>query len=360
MSVPRISALRARGVRLPLSTPVQTAAGVLHETPLALLDVASDDGLWGHAYLRTYTPRALAALLALLEALAELVVGLAAEPGPVRARLGAEFRLLGQRGLVGAAGAGLDAALWDLCAQRAGLPLARLLGAERTRIPAYAALASMSPREAAAQAEHAAQRGFRAVKVKLGGGALERDLETARAVRSAVGPDLGLMADYNQSLTPFEAIRRIRALAELRLAWIEEPVAGGDLPGHAEVRSAVQTPIQSGENWESLDELRTALRLGAGDLVMLDAMRIGGPSGWREAAALAEQASLPLSSHAFPELSVHLLAASPTAHWLEYSGQLDPLLEEPLAVRAGWAELPSRPGAGLNWRPAAVSRYQSA
>jgi mandelate racemase len=114
-----------RPVDLPLEDPVETASGVLRTAALVLVDVRDADGVEGHAYLRTYTPVALRALAALLEDVAPLVRGLPAAPAPVRARLRAEFKLLGDRGLIGAAIAGLDMALWDVAARREGVPLAR-------------------------------------------------------------------------------------------------------------------------------------------------------------------------------------------------------------------------------------------
>jgi mandelate racemase len=91
---------------------------------------------------------------------------------------------------------------------------------------------------------------------------------------------------------------------------------------------------------------------------MPDAMKIGGVTGWQRAAAIADAAALPISSHLFPELSAHLLAASPTGHWLEYVDWAEPILREPLRIENGHAVLSEAPGSGIAWDEAAVERYR--
>jgi mandelate racemase len=90
---------------------------------------------------------------------------------------------------------------------------------------------------------------------------------------------------------------------------------------------------------------------------MPDAQRIGGVSGWMRAAALAQAAGIEMSSHLFPEASSHLLAATPTCHWLEYVDWADPVLEEPAKLKNGWVVVPERPGLGLRWNERAVKKY---
>lgn len=329
---------------------------MLRTAALVLVDVRDADGVEGHAYLRTYTPVALRALAALLEDLAPLVRGLPAEAAPVRARLRAEFKLLGDRGLAGAAIAGIDMALWDIAARREGVPLAALLGSDRRRVPAYASLHAMAPDRAAVEAEAALADGFRAIKVKVGRSDLGADLEVVRALRAVAGDGVPLMVDYNQSLSVDEAIERARALDAEGVAWLEEPTRADDVAGHARIAAATRMPVQLGENWQTPAELEAALAARACDLGMPDAMKIGGVSGWREAAAIAATAGLPLSSHTFCEYSVHLLAASPTAQWLEHLDHVAPILQEPLTVIDGEAHVPERPGAGVEWDKAALRR----
>jgi len=103
--------------------------------------------------------------------------------------------------------------------------------------------------------------------------------------------------------------------------------------------------------------MAAGLAAGASNLGMPDAMKIGGVTGWQRAAALADAAGLPISSHLFPEISVHLLAASPSAHWLEYVDWAAPILQQPLTIGNGCAMAPDTPGTGIAWDEAAVARH---
>jgi mandelate racemase len=324
--------------------------------PFVLIDVRDEEGATGRSYLRTYTPLALRALGTLVQDIAPLITGSQKPPEAVNRDVRNHFGLLGTRGLVGAAIAGLDMALWDLDARQAGVPLARHLGSDIDRVPAYQSLRAIEPGAAAEEAGAAVAAGFTAVKVKLGHGSLDDDLAVIEAIRTAVGPTAGLMVDYNQSLSTADAIRRGQALDERGLAWIEEPTDAHDRAGNAQIAAALRTPVNAGENLEGPTEAAAALTAGACDGLSLDAMKIGGVTGWIEAAAHAARAGAPVSSHAFPEFSVHLLAASPTRQWLERHDLVAPILQEPVTVEDGYALVPDRPGAGLEWDEGAVSR----
>jgi mandelate racemase len=102
-----------------------------------------------------------------------------------------------------------------------------------------------------------------------------------------------------------------------------------------------------------------ALAAGACDYVMPDAERIGGVTGWMRAAALAQGAGVEMSSHLFPEVSCHLLAATPTCHYLEYVDWADAVLEEPARLEDGRVVVPSTPGTGMRWNEKAVERYKA-
>jgi len=343
----KIARVRARAVDLALERPVETAAGVMRTAPIVLVDVETTEGITGSGYLRTYTAVALEPLARLVENVGELIAGAAAEPAAVAATLTAHFRLLGAQGLTGMAAAGIDMALWDAAAKARELPLAALLGGEPRPIPAYASLRSMRPASAAAEAEELLALGFRGLKVKVAGGA---ELETIRSVRAVAGDGIDLMVDYNQSLSVDEALARARALDDEGLHWIEEPTRGDDFAGHARIAAAARTPVQLGESFWGVPDLEKSIAAGASDHVTLDAMKIGGVTGWLRAAALADDAGLPASSHTFPELSVHLLAVTPTCHRLEYLDHARPLLAEPIRIVDGHAVPPERPGSGLEWR----------
>lgn len=355
-----ISGLAVRAVHVPMRIPLQTSSGTIVIAPLALLDLHTAQGVVGRTYLFCYTPLVLQPVCALLRNLEPVLRGLAVAPLAIDQMLHARFRLLGSKGVVGMALAGIDMAAWDALAKAQGQPLARALGADLCEIPAYnsCGLGLIGAAKAAAEAEQLAAPGFEAIKVRLGYPTLAEDLAVVRAVKRAVGDQVQLMSDYNQVLPTPEAALRIRALGDEGLSWIEEPCAADDYEGYARLRAGATTPIQMGENWWGPKEMAASLRAGASDLGMPDAMKIGGVSGWLQAAALAQAAGMPLSTHLFPEVSVHLMAATPTRHWLEFVDWASPILADPMEVRAGKARVPDVPGTGIEWNEAAVERHR--
>jgi mandelate racemase len=339
--------------------PLQTRGGAISIAPLALIDLLTDEGVTGSTYLFCYTPLALKPVLQTLANVAELLRGNTVAPLDFDRKLQGQFRLLGVKGIVGMALAGIDMAAWDALARAQGVPLVRLLGAAPRPIPAYnsCGLGLIGAERAAAEAEQLAAPGFRAIKVRLGYADAKTDVEVVRAVRLAVGAGIDVMSDYNQGLSVAEAVLRTEALAGEGLYWVEEPTAADDHAGHAEIRRRTRLRIQMGENWWGPHEMARCVALGASDFGMPDAMKIGGVTGWMRAAAIADSAGLPISSHLFPEISAHLLAASPTGHWLEYVDWADPILRQPLRVENGLAVVPDTPGCGIAWNEAAVERF---
>jgi mandelate racemase len=318
-----------------------------------LIDVATDQGITGRSYLFAYSRVALAPLARLVADIGAECVGKPVAPVALMEAFDRRFRLLGWQGLVGMAVSGLDMAFWDVLGRADGCSLAQRLGGLPVALPAYDSFGLIDPRQDEAALLASVDAGFRAVKIKLGEGDLARDVEVVRAVRAIIGPQIRLMVDYNQALTPADAIRRIARLSAFDLDWVEEPVRAEDAPGHAQVRARSPVPIQTGENWWFPQAMAGFIRAGASDCAMLDVMKIGGVTGWLRAAALAEAAGLPLSSHIFPEVSAHLLAVTPTAEWLEHLDLAGHLLLDPLRPDRGTVTARG-PGLGLDWDEAAV------
>lgn len=356
---PTIRAIRARGVIVPMRRPLATAGGAVSKAPLALVDLETDQGVTGSAYVFCYTPLALAPTVALLGAVGDAIAGELLAPVRLMEDMQARFRLLGLQGLAMMAAAAVDMAAWDALAKSKGLPLARLLGAEPVSLPAYNSkgLGLIGRERAPDEARELAAEGFSAIKLRLGYAHLRDDVAVAEAVREAVGDATRIMTDYNQALDPSEAAKRARALGHLGLEWIEEPVRFDDYAGCARVRDASPVPIQIGENCWGVHDMQKALDAGSCDLFMPDAAKIGGVSGWRTAAGMAEARGLPVSSHLYPEISAHLLAATATRHWLEYVDWAEPVLREPLPVVDGHVSAPDGPGSGIEWDEDAVARF---
>ena len=344
-----IESLQVRAERVPMAEPHRTASGVITESPLVRVDLRTRAGVVGHAFVFTYTAAALKPVADLVTNLEALVKGQPLAPEAITRGLLSRFKLLGTHGLVGMAIAAIDMAAWDALARACGLPLCRLLGATPRPTPAYGGLGYDGARESARVAERWMKRGLKGVKAKIGYPTVDEDIEVVRAIRAAVGPGIAIMVDYNQSLTPVEAVRRASRLEDEGVAWIEEPVVAEDYAGMAHVARESAIPIQAGENWWGPLEFAKAIDAGATDLLMPDVMKTFGVTGWRDIAALAAVKALPVSCHLFPEVSAQLLAATPTAHWLEYADWWNPVLAEPLELRDGMAIPSDVPGSGVDW-----------
>ena len=350
-----------RSVVVPLRRPLATRVGDFSRWPLVLIDVTSEQGIVGRSYLAPYLSRAAAALVPVIRDLGDEMRGRPAAPaaafGAARGWLG----LAGYQGLALAAVAGLDIALWDALAKAAGLPLARLLGGTMEPVPAYNSngLGLIPPAATGDEAlELLAEGGFTALKVRVGRDNAADDVAAVRRVRAAVGDQVTLVADYNQGLALGEALERCRGLDAEGLAWIEEPLRYDDLDGHARIARDIATPVMLGENFYGPRAMLAAIRAQACDLVMPDLMRIGGVTGWLQAAAIADAAGIPASSHLYPEVSGHLLRVTPTGQWLEWQDWAHPVLARPFEVRSGQLHLPDVPGHGLEWDEDAVAHYQ--
>lgn len=357
MSDPTVTRIKARGVVTPMRKPLVTGGGRVMEAPFALIDLHASNGAVGRAYVFAYGAFALGALIAAVEGLGETLIGQPLAPRALFAAMRARLRFSGAVGAMGQALSGLDMAAWDAFAKTREEPLYAALGAEPTPIRAYNSNGlGLIGAEAIGPEARALAQGFGAVKLRLGYKTLAEDLAAIRACREAVGPDMTVMSDYNQSLLPAEAARRARAIGD-QLHWIEEPVRADDVAGHAQVRAAAATQIMTGENAFGPPDIARLIEGGAADLLMPDVGKVWGVSGWLAAAALCDAAGIPVSSHLYPEYSVHLLAATPTADWLEYVDWAEPLLAEPLTLAPGAATPPGRPGAGVEWDEAAVRKY---
>jgi mandelate racemase len=356
-SVPIIQSLRVRSVRVPMQHPHQTASGTVSESPLVLTDAIIDDGTVGHSMVFTYTPAALKPTADLIRNFETLVKGEPLAPAEVARKLSMRFRLLGTQGLVGIALAAIDMALWDALARSHRTSLLRLLGGSERPVPAYGAVGYDGAAGSATTAEDWAKRGFTGVKAKIGYATVQEDVAVIRAIREAVGDKVAIMVDYNQCLTPTEAVQRMRALDGEDLTWVEEPTLAHDYSGHAMIAREARTPIQCGENWWGPLDMQHAIDACASDYVMPDVMKIGGVTGWMRAAALAQTRNIRLSNHLWPEISAQLLCATPTAHWLEYADWWNPILSEPLRIESGMASVGGAIGTGVAWNDAAVERY---
>jgi mandelate racemase len=363
VAAPRLTVrrIRAVGVEVPMTYALGTSLAVITRAPLLLIDLETEEGVTGRSYVWCYMPGVMPAIAAMLAVVEETVKGAPLDPPDLWSKLAQRFALIGVQGIIRMAISGFDVAAWDAVAIAAGVSLATFVGGKPQPVAAYnsCGLGLMAPEKVADEAEKLLAGGFRAVKLRLGYPTLQEDLAAVHAVRRRIGDGITLMVDYNQVLDLPQALARGRALDGEAVYWLEEPIRHDDYAGYARLKRELKTPIQIGENFSLPSSMETALASDAATYVMPDLERIGGVTGWQRAAKLAAAGNIKMSSHLYPEVSAHLMTATPTRHFLEYVDWADRIVCDPLKVVDGQAVVPDRPGNGLVWNEAAVDRYRT-
>jgi mandelate racemase len=355
----RIRSLTTRGMMVPLKFTLGTSAAIVKAVPLLLVDLHNEDGVTGRAYAFCYRPSGAVAISSHLFEAVDLLKGKDSTPFDVTQSLSRQFALLGVTGTVRMALSLLDMAMWDAIAQMQRIPLSSLLGSSPKPHRAYDSrgLGLMEPDRLAEETKTLLEGGLGAVKLRLGYPSLSEDMAALNAVRRSVSrDDIEIMVDYNQALTGAEAIRRGRELEKEGIYWLEEAIAHDDYVASAAIARELRVPIQIGENFNGPEGLLRAVNAQASDYVMADVARIGGVTGWLQAAGYAAAYGIEMSSHLMPEISAHLLCETPTAHWLEYVDWADAILQEPLKIRDGMVLTSERAGSGIAWDEAKLKR----
>ena len=354
--VDRIESVTLSSVVVPLGTAVKDAKVLtgrqraLTEVSVLLAEIRTEAGLVGVGF--SYSVRAGgAAQFAHAREVAPDLIG--EDPNDI-ARLWTKLvwagASVGRSGAATQAIAAMDAALWDVKGKRAGLPLAKLLGAHRDAVRCYNTGGGYlhSPIEQVLDsADRSLSTGLGGIKIKVGQPELTEDLRRLRAVREHVGDAVPIMVDANQQWDRSTAARAGRALEEFGLVWIEEPLDAYDVQGHAQLARSLDTPVATGEMLTSVAELDEYVRRGAVDVLQPDAPRIGGITPYLRLAGLADHRGLQVAPHFVMEIHVHLAAAYPAESWVEHFDWLEPLFQERLEISGGRMHVPTRPGLGL-------------
>jgi L-alanine-DL-glutamate epimerase-like enolase superfamily enzyme len=258
---------------------------------------------------------------------------------------------VGRSGVATQALAAIDIALYDLKAKRAGLPLAKLLGAYRDSVRTYntsGGFLNASLDEIKARATMFLEQGIGGIKIKVGLPDSAEDLRRVAAMREHIGWEVPLMVDANQQWNRATALRMGRRLEDFNLSWIEEPLDAYDFDGHAQLAQILDTPIATGEMLASVAEHKNLISANGCDIIQPDAPRVGGITQFLRLAGLADERGLDLAPHFAMEIHVHLAAAYPREPWVEHFDWLDPLFNERLEIENGRMLVPNRPGLGVS------------
>ncbi|PDQ34730.1 MAG: mandelate racemase [Candidatus Lumbricidophila eiseniae] len=259
--------------------------------------------------------------------------------------------------------AAVDTALWDIRAKRALQPLWQIAGGHRQQVPVYdteGGWLHLPTSDLVTGALDSQRRGLRGIKLKVGKPSLAEDRERLLAVRAAVGTDLHIMVDANQSLTAAEAIRRAAAFEEAGLYWFEEPLPTDDVSGHARLAAATSIPIAVGESLYSLGQFRDYLHRDAVGIVQVDVARVGGITPWLKVAHLAEAYNVAVCPHFLMELHVSLVAAIPNGAYVEHIRQLRAITHSEMRLENGSAFAPDAVGLGIDWNRDAIENRRVA
>jgi D-galactarolactone cycloisomerase len=375
----KITDVRTHVLEAALSQPFSYSRAWYSTRTSMIVEIVTDQGLvgWGECY---GPARINAAVVASMK---PLLVG----EDPMRSEwlwqeIYARFRDHGQKGSIIQGLSGIDIALWDLKGKFLGQPVHRLMGGPiRSEVNAYAT--GLYRRETGVPdqylAEEAAgyrQEGFAAVKLKVGYGVAE-DARVTRAVREAIGPDLGLMVDANHAYDVVSAIRLGRAIEELDIGWFEEPVVPEDVAGHRELRAALRIPIASGECEFTRFGFRELITTRAVDILQPDTCSAGGLSECKKIADMAAAYGLRYAPHVWGSgialaAALQLLAVlpsftppslNPLEPMLEFDRTEHPirqaLLTDPIEHRGGRVAVPTGPGLGIEIDRDALRRFRA-
>lgn len=340
-------------VRVPLQKPLITA---IHRTELigcVLVSVKTDTGLVGEGYVFTLNH----ARMSVFEGMIQSLVPFLLDKSPLYVeqiwqQMWSDCNPLGQKGIAISAIAALDTALWDLIGKQAKLPLYQLFGACRDEIKAYASSGlwlSASIDELIQEAHGFMAQGFRSIKLRLGKPRWQEDVARVKALRDAVGDEIEILTDLNQSLQPRQAIHLARHIAPYDIGWLEEPVDAHDLAGHARVLAAVEMPIASGETEYTRLGMKQMLDNNTVDILMPDLQRMGGLSEFRKSAALASAYHVPISTHIFTEQSLSIAGSASNCISVEHVDWFAPLYNESISVNEGKVSMPQMPGIGFTF-----------
>ena len=363
----KISGYEVSALNIPEDDPLANMPEEEGRTrPVVILRLRTDNGLEGIG-VTFYGGKMTGSLRVAVEELLDLTVGedpLRIEHIVTKLRSGTGDSC-GPGGIFTLALSAIDIALWDIKGKALELPLWKLLGGHRDRVPTYASGAlrrGLTDDQAQQAARTLVSKGFREMKTQMalpGNPTPEDEIRRVRVIRDAIGPNIKLMCDINQRWRPEQAIDIGSRIEDVGLFWLEDVTAADDYAGLARVTAALTTPIAGGEYLWGIAPFRHMIEARSVDIVMVDIVRAGGVTQWMKIAGMAEAFNLPIVSHVMPEILVHMVAACPNGLTVEYMPWMLCLYEETPVVENGEMILPDTPGLGLKFDEKAIVSFKA-
>ncbi|HWK49698.1 MAG TPA: enolase C-terminal domain-like protein [Steroidobacter sp.] len=357
-----IESIRARAYRIPTDRPEADGTFAWDATTLVVVEVVAA-GKTGIGF--TYTDSSAAKLVS--ATLAPTLIGEDAwNINALWQGLYRRVRNIGSSGAAGTAVSALDCALWDVKARLLDMPLARLLGMMRTRVPVYGSggFTTYTDQDIREQLAHwVFEDGCRWVKIKVGS-APAHDPHRVRVAREAAGNDAGLFVDANGALDRKQALYYATLFNEQNVQWFEEPVSSDDLSGLASLREALPAHMElaAGEYGYTLDGFRMLLESRAVDVLQADVTRCGGITGFLRVGTLCDAFHIPLSAHCAPAMHLHVACAAPRLRhqeWFHDHVRIEQMLFDgaPRVTNGEISPDLARPGCGLEFKHVDAQRY---
>ncbi len=356
----KITGYQHRSVSIPVKYPVVSSVRESKEIDFVLLDILTDEGIKGISYAQGFYLNGSRAIQSCLDLIMPQLVG----ENPIHIekiwhQMWQWIKLLGRQGLAAFALSMVDIALWDILGKSLNQPIYKLLGGNRASLEAYAsdALWLVPPNEAVVQAEELVDQGFSTLKMRFGRKDPNEDITAIKKNRKAIGSGVEIVCDVNQGWTIDKTISMCKQLEDFKLSWLEEPIDAEDAEGYSELMRRISIPIATGENLYSIQAFHHFLRSGSATVYTPDLQRIGGITGWKIIARLLESYNVSFSSHLFPEISAHLLAAANKSQKLEWMTWSSALFTEPLECKNGVIKIFDKPGLGMSWEENVIKKY---
>jgi L-talarate/galactarate dehydratase len=357
-----ISAVSVEVLKVPVDPPYFAAGKKITDYWHVLAQVKTSNGVEGFGYVVILDASLVRPLADVTRELGQVLVGMHAfEPEAVWAKLNRTSKWAGPGGLINFAIASLDIAMWDVAGKIAGQPLYRLLGGAKDRVPAYASddlWYSHTLDELAASARRHVAQGFSAMKLRIGHEkTADGEVRRVATVREAVGEDVRILVDATETWEVNQALRTGRALQDAGIEWLEDPIDHRDVAGLSRMNSLLQVPIATGEHLYALSDFAHLFSERGTSVAIIDLGRIGGITPWRHVASLAQACNIRVCGHVIPEVHVHLLAAIPNGHLVEYVPRSERILQGMPTLEYGCLVAPDAPGLGLKMDEDAVRRF---
>jgi L-alanine-DL-glutamate epimerase-like enolase superfamily enzyme len=334
-----------------LKKPISDATHTITEISFIVLKIRLENGVIGESYLLTfqYSPNAIVG--ALKDAIPHIIGHNVNEMGAVYSKLENLAEYFGNQGINRWAQAAVNIAMWDAWGKTLKQPIHKLLGTHKEKVSIYGSggWISYSIDELIEEVTDYADRGFKAVKIKVGSPKVSTDLERLRLVRDAVGNKVDIMMDANQGMSLPAALKLATAAKELNINWFEEPVNHQNFQAFELLKTQAGISLAMGEREFDTLPLRELLTRNALDIWQPDILRIGGVDAWRESAALAHSFNVPVLPHYYKDYDVPLLCTIPNGVGAESFDWVDPLIDNPMVVQNGYAKPHDLPGWGFNF-----------